>query len=144
MLKEGARGLKPKRIDHIGIAVKSLEESLPFYVNVLGLDYIGTEVVESESVKVAFLKIGESKLELLEPTSAASPIAEFIEKRGEGIHHIAVGVDDIHARIAEMKEKGIRMINEQPKSGAGGADIAFMHPKSTRGILYELCERKTN
>lgn len=131
-----------KKVDHIGIAVASLEKALPFYTEVLKLSLLGIEVVESEGVKVAFLQAGETKLELLEPTNEESPIAKFIEKRGEGIHHVALGVDSIQERIDEIKEKGIRMIQDQPKTGAGGALVAFMHPKSTGGVLYELCEKK--
>jgi methylmalonyl-CoA/ethylmalonyl-CoA epimerase len=130
-----------KKIDHIGIAVKSIEKSLPYYVETLQLELLGMEEVESEKVKVAFLKIGESKIELLEPTSPDSAIAKFIEKRGEGIHHIALGVDDIQGRINELKTKGIHMIHETPKIGAGGNLVAFMHPKSTGGVLYELCQK---
>lgn len=130
-----------KKIDHIGIAVKSLEASLPLYTENLKLKLLGIEEVESEGVKVAFLKVGESKIELLEPLNNESPIAKFIEKKGEGIHHIALGVDDIKNRVKEIKEKGLRMINDEPKTGAGGAQIAFMHPKSTGGVLYELCEK---
>jgi len=131
-----------KKIDHIGIAVNSLEAVLPFYTEVLKLRMLGMEVVESQRVKVAFLEAGEIKLELLEPVSEESPIAKFIEKRGEGIHHIALGVESIEARIREIKEKGIRMIDDKPRPGAGGANIAFMHPKSASGVLYELCEKK--
>lgn len=131
-----------KKIDHIGIAVKSLEETLPFYTNVLKLPLLGIEEVESEKLKVAFLKIGDAKLELLEPTSAESTIAKFLEKRGQGIHHVALGVDSIQDRIKEIKAKGIRMIQEEPKIGAGGALVAFMHPKSTESVLFELCEKK--
>ncbi|WP_044747909.1 methylmalonyl-CoA epimerase [Bacillus alveayuensis] len=133
--------MEVKKIDHIGIAVKSIENSLPYYVETLQLELLGMEEVESEKVKVAFLKIGESKIELLEPTSPDSAIAKFIEKRGEGIHHIALGVDDIQGRIDELKTKGIRMIHETPKIGAGGNLVAFMHPKSTGGVLYELCQK---
>ena len=107
----------------------------------LGLPFLGIEEVESEQVKVAFLQAGEAKLELLEPLSAESAVAKFIEKRGEGIHHVALGVEDITERIRELKEHGIRMIQDAPKRGAGGAWVAFMHPKSTGGVLYELCER---
>jgi len=131
-----------KKIDHVGIAVKSIEDALPFYVETLKLPLLGVEEVESEKVKVAFLQVGESKIELLEPTSPDSPIAKFIEKRGEGIHHVALGVDDIEGRIAELKANGIQMIHDQPKIGAGGAHVAFMHPKSTGGVLYELCEKR--
>ena len=131
-----------KKIDHIGIAVRSLNEALPFYTEILQLPLLGIEEVASEMVKIAFLKAGETKLELLEPTSENSPIAKHIEKRGEGIHHIALGVDSIQERINEIKEKGIRMVQDIPKDGAGGALVAFMHPKSTGSVLYELCEKK--
>ena len=130
-----------KKVDHVGIAVKSIEKALPLYVDILKLKLLGIEEVESEKVKVAFLKAGETKIELLEPTSPDSTIAMFIEKRGEGIHHVALGVDHIQERINELKEKGIRMIQDAPKRGAGGALVAFMHPKSTGGVLYELCEK---
>jgi methylmalonyl-CoA/ethylmalonyl-CoA epimerase len=136
------RVLLVKKIDHIGIAVRSIEKALPFYTEVLNLPLLGIEEVDSEKVKVAFLKIGESKLELLEPTSTESAIAMFLEKRGEGIHHIALAVDSIQERINEIKDKGIRMINESPKRGAGGALVAFMHPKSTGGVLLEYCEKE--
>ncbi|MCA1030650.1 methylmalonyl-CoA epimerase [Bacillus timonensis] len=131
-----------KKIDHIGIAVKSIDLSLPFYVDTLKLKLEGIEVVESEGVKVAFIKIGESKIELLEPINEESAIAQFIAKRGEGIHHLALSVDSIEERIKQMQNEGIRMIHNEPKKGAGGADIAFMHPKSTGSILMELCEKK--
>lgn len=130
-----------KKIDHIGIAVKNLDESLKFYENVLGLKSTGTEVVEEQKVKVAFLPTGDSEVELLEPTSADSAIAKFIEKNGEGIQHMAYRVDDIEEAIAKMKELGLRMIDEKPRYGAGGAKIAFCHPKSTGGVLIELCQR---
>lgn len=131
-----------KKVDHIGIAVRSLETTLPFYTEVLKLPLLGIEEVESQKVRVAFLKAGETKIELLEPTTVESTIAQFIEKRGEGMHHIALGVNSIEERIIEMKEKGIRMIDEEPRIGAGGAHIAFMHPKSASGVLVELCEKK--
>lgn len=131
-----------KKVDHIGIAVRSLETTLPFYTEVLKLSLLGIEEVESQMVRVAFLKAGETKIELLEPTTEESTIAQFIEKRGEGMHHIALGVNSIEERIIEMKEKGIRMIDEESRIGAGGAHIAFMHPKSASGVLVELCEKK--
>ncbi|UOY93911.1 methylmalonyl-CoA epimerase [Ectobacillus sp. JY-23] len=131
-----------QRIDHIGIAVQSLEEALPFYTNVLKLRLLGVEEVVSQQVKVAFLELGESKLELLEPLSKESPIATFIHKRGEGIHHVALGVNTIADRIQEMEQNGIQMIDSSPRIGAAGASIAFMHPKSAHGVLYELCEKK--
>lgn len=130
-----------KNIDHIGIAVRSLEEVLPFYTEVLQLELLGMEEVASQQVKVAFLKLGEGKLELLEPLSKEGPIARFIEKRGEGIHHIALGVASIEERIQDLKDNGVHMIDEIPRVGAAGAQIAFMHPKSSHGVLYELCEK---
>lgn len=130
------------KVDHIGIAVKSLEKALPFYTEILGLELQGIEEVESEKVKVAFINAGNTKIELLEPTSDKSPIAMHIEKRGEGIHHIALGVNSIEERIEEIKAKGIEMINAQAKIGAGGAHVAFMHPKSTGKVLLEFCEKK--
>lgn len=131
-----------KQIAHIGIAVKNLDEALPFYRDVLQMELEAIEEVESEQVKVAFLKVGETHLELLEPLDESSPIQSFINKRGEGIHHIALEVDNIEKRLADMRENGIKLINEQPKDGAGDAKIAFLHPKSTHGVLYELCEYK--
>ncbi|MGM7701869.1 methylmalonyl-CoA epimerase [Pseudalkalibacillus sp. Hm43] len=132
-----------EKIDHIGIAVQSLDDSLPFYLDTLQLKLQGVEEVESENVKVAFIEAGNVKLELLEPTSKESSIQGFIDKRGPGIHHVALGVKDIEGRIAELKKKGIQMIHDAPKPGAGGASIAFMHPKSANGVLYELCEKES-
>src|SRR5690625_5655535 len=120
----------PKKIAHIGIAVYNIEASIPFYTKLLGLTLEKTEEVESEQVKVAFFKIGESRIELLEPLSEQSPIHTFLQKKGEGIHHIALEVDDINQRLAQLKSSGIRLINEQPKSGANESQIAFLHPKS--------------
>lgn len=130
-----------QKVDHIGIAVKNLEESLKFYEAALGLKTVGTEVVAEQKVRVAFLPTGDSEIELLEATSEDSPIAKFIEKNGEGVQHIAYRVENVEAAIEEMKEKGIRMIDEKPRYGAGGAKIAFCHPKSTGGVLIELCQR---
>ncbi|MGN7468850.1 methylmalonyl-CoA epimerase [Brevibacillus sp. SAFN-007a] len=130
----------PNKIAHIGIAVKSLEQSLPFYTDQLGLELVGTEKVESEQVHVAFLAIGESRIELLEPLSEDSPIARFIEKRGEGVHHIAFDVDDVASRLQKLKEQGVALIHEVPKTGAHGALIGFLHPKAAGGVLYELCQ----
>jgi methylmalonyl-CoA/ethylmalonyl-CoA epimerase len=129
------------KIDHIGIAVKNLDEALNFYENVLGLKSAGTEIVEEQKVKVAFLPIGDTEVELLESTEEDGPIARYIEKNGQGVQHIAYRVDDIEKAIEDMKEKGIRMIDEKPRYGAGGAKIAFCHPKSTFGVLIELCQR---
>ncbi|HPZ42377.1 MAG TPA: methylmalonyl-CoA epimerase [Bacillota bacterium] len=130
-----------KKIDHIGIAVKDLEAALKLYEEVLGLKSVGTEVVEEQKVKVAFLPTGDSEVELLESTSPDGPIAKFIAKNGEGIQHIAFRVDNLEQKLAELKEKGIRLIDEKPRYGAGGAKIAFLHPKSTFGVLIELSER---
>jgi methylmalonyl-CoA/ethylmalonyl-CoA epimerase len=129
------------KIDHIGIAVKNLNDALNFYENILGLKSAGTETVEEQKVKVAFLPISDTEVELLESTEEDGPIARYIAKNGEGVQHIAYKVDDIEKAIAEMKEKGIRMIDEKPRYGAGGAKIAFCHPKSTYGVLIELCQR---
>lgn len=130
----------PNKIAHIGIAVKSIEETLPFYTEQLGLTLLGMEEVQSEQVKVAFLEIGESRIELLEPLSAESPIAKFMEKRGEGIHHIALDVDNVEQRLERLKENGIPLIHEKPKAGAHNAQIAFLHPKAAKGVLVELCQ----
>lgn len=128
------------RIDHIGIAVNSLEETIPFYRESLGMVFRGTEEVVEQKVKVAFLQIGESKVELLEPTSSDSPVAKFLEKNGPGIHHIAYEVDDIEVAIAKLETDGVKMIDRTPRSGAHGARIAFIHPKSSKGVLTELCQ----
>lgn len=130
----------PKKIAHIGIAVRDLEASIPFYTDLLGMTLEKMEEVESEQVKVAFIKIGESRIELLEPLSEKSAIHSFLEKKGEGIHHIALEVDNIDERLHDLQENGIRLINEQPKQGADNAQIAFLHPKSTNGVLFELCQ----
>ena len=133
-----------KNVDHIGLAVPNLEEALKFYEEVLGFKCQGTEVVEEQKVKVAFLPVGDTELELLESTSEDGPIAKFIEKNGGrgGIQHIALRVDNIEDAIEEIKSKGYKMIDEKPRYGAGNASIAFCHPKSTNGILIELSERK--
>ena len=128
-----------KQIDHIGIAVKNIEESIEIY-KLLGFECTGIETVDEQKVKVAFLPCGESELELLEPTADDSPVSKFIENKGEGMHHIAVRVDDIEKALAELKDKGVRLIDEKPRYGAGGAKIAFVHPKETK-ILIELTQR---
>lgn len=133
--------MKALKVDHIGIAVKNLDETVKFYTDVLGLEMGGTEVVEEQKVKVAFLPIGDTEVELLESTSEDGPIAKFIEKNGEGVQHIAFKVDNIEEAIAYMQEKGMRMIDEKPRYGAGGAKIAFVHPKSSHRVLVELSER---
>ena len=128
------------KINHIGIAVKSLDETLPFYRDHLGMPFAGIEEVAEQKVRVAMLGIGEAKIELLEPTSEDSPVAKFMEKNGPGIHHLAYEVDDIETAIARMKEQGARMIDEVPRNGAHGTRIAFVHPKSSYGVLTELCQ----
>jgi methylmalonyl-CoA/ethylmalonyl-CoA epimerase len=130
-----------EKIDHIGIAVKSIKETSELLSNILGLKVAGEEIVEEQKVKVAFLPLGDSELELLESTSPEGPIARFIEKKGEGIQHIAFRVDNIEEILEKLKKEGVRLIDEKPRYGAGGAKIAFLHPKSTNGILVELCER---
>jgi methylmalonyl-CoA/ethylmalonyl-CoA epimerase len=130
-----------KKVDHIGIAVSNLDEALKLYEEVLGIKCVSTEVVEEQKVKVAFLPIGDTEVELLESTSEDGPVAKFIEKKGEGVQHIAFRVDNIEEALEEMKAKGMQLIDEKPRYGAGGAKIAFLHPKSTKGVLIELCER---
>lgn len=128
------------KINHIGIAVNSLAETIPFYRDQLGMAFRGTEEVVEQLVRVAFLEIGDSKIELLEPTSAESPIAKFLEKNGPGIHHLAYEVKDIEAAIAMLEAAGARMIDKTARKGAHGAQIAFIHPKSSSGVLTELCQ----
>ena len=130
-----------EKIDHIGIAVKSIRETSELLSNILGLKVAGEEIVEEQKVKVAFLSLGDSELELLESTSPEGPIARFIKKKGEGIQHIAFRVNNIEEVLEKLKKEGVRLIDEKPRYGAGGAKIAFLHPKSTNGILVELCER---
>jgi len=134
--------MKTLKIDHMGIAVKDLEEAKKVYTDLLGLEVHGEEVVEEQKVKVVFIPVGDSEVELLESTDPEGPIAKFIEKNGEGIQHIAFRVDDIEKALEELKQKGVRLIDEKPRYGAGGAKIAFIHPKATKGVLIELCERK--
>lgn len=133
--------MKVLKIDHLGIAVNSIEEGKKFWTDVLGLKFEGSETVAEQKVTTAFFPVGESEVELLESTAPDGPVAKYIEKRGEGIQHIAFRVENIEEALAELKEKGIRLIDEKPRRGAGDAKIAFLHPKSTNGILVELCER---
>jgi methylmalonyl-CoA/ethylmalonyl-CoA epimerase len=128
------------KINHIGIAVTSLEATLPFYRDNLSMPFAGIEEVPEQMVRVAMLQVGESKIELLEPTSPDSPVAKFIEKNGPGIHHIAYEVADVEAAIAKLTANGVRMIDAQPRAGAHGTRIAFLHPKATLGVLTELCQ----
>ncbi|GGD80479.1 methylmalonyl-CoA epimerase [Planktosalinus lacus] len=132
------------KIEHIGIAVKNLEESNKTYAALLGTTHYKIEEVASEHVKTSFFKVGESKIELLEALNPESPIAKFIEKRGEGIHHIAFYVDDINKELKRLKEEGFVALNEIPKKGADNKLVAFLHPKSVNGVLVELCQEDTN
>ncbi|SMO40828.1 methylmalonyl-CoA epimerase [Melghirimyces algeriensis] len=136
--------ISPERIEHVGIAVQSLEQAVPLYRDILGLEWLGEEIVESEQVRVAFFRLGEVKVELLEPLSPDSPIARFLEKRGQGIHHIALKVEEIEGELKRLSDSGIQLIHDQPKRGAKGAKVAFIHPQSTKGVLYELCEPRTD
>ena len=132
--------MKIKRIAHLGIAVKDLDPAKLLYGKNLGLELKGEEVVEAQKVKVSFIKVGESFLELLLPTAPDSAVAKFLETKGEGFHHLALEVEDIEAALAELKAAGVRLIDEKPREGAHGARIAFIHPKATFGLLVELCE----
>lgn len=128
------------KINHLGIATKGIEEALKFWSDSLGLESVHTETVEDQKVRVAMLPLGESRIELLEPTSDDSPISKFLEKRGGGIHHIAVEVDDIEASLRRLKESGARLIDESPRVGAEGCLVAFVHPSTTSGVLLELVQ----
>ena len=129
-----------KKINHIGVAVKSIEAATPFYRDILGMVFEGTEVVAEQKVKVAFFSVGESRIELLEPIADDSPVAKFLEKNGEGTHHVAYEVDDLAATLARLKAAGVRLIDEVPRCGAHGTRIAFLHPKASGGVLTELCQ----
>ncbi len=134
--------MKLTHIEHIGIAVKNLDESIRFYEDVLGLACYAVEEVKDQKVKTAFFKLGDTKIELLESTDPGGPIGKFIEKKGEGVHHLAFAVDGIEKALVTLQEKGIQLVDQQPRKGAEGLDIAFLHPKSTGGVLTELCEDK--
>ena len=140
--------MKALKLDHVGIAVESLDEALKLYSGLLGLELKGTEVVEEQRVRTAFLPLGAAggdagtEIELLESTDPEGPIGKFIANKGQGVQHLAFRVDDIDAALEELKAAGVRLIDEKPRYGAGGARIAFLHPKSTKGVLVELCERK--
>lgn len=131
-----------KNVDHIGIAVKSIDASLDYYIHTLGLELLAIEEVPGQKVRVAFINAGNVKLELLESMSDDGPIAKFIAKKGEGVHHIAFGVTDIRSRMAELSEKGVQLLEDEPKVGAGGAEVAFLHPKCSFGVLFELSEKR--
>ncbi len=133
----------PQFIEHIGIAVKNLDESIPYYENILGLTCYSIEEVVDQKVKTAFFKVGQTKLELLEATSEDSPIAKFIAKKGPGVHHIAFAVNNLETQLKTIEDKGIQLIDKTPRKGAEGLDIAFLHPKSSLGVLTELCENKS-
>ncbi len=133
--------MKILKIDHLGIAVNSIDEGKSLWTDMLGLAFEGSETVEEQKVTTAFFPVGESEVELLESTAPDGPIAKFLEKKGQGVHHVAFRVENIEEALAELKEKGIRLIDEKPRKGAGGAKIAFLHPKATNGVLVELCER---
>lgn len=132
--------MRLNNIEHIGIAVKNLESAIKYYEEVLGLKCYAIEEVADQKVKTAFFKVGETKIELLESTSPDGPIGKFIEKKGEGVHHIAFAVDDIGNSLREVEEKGVQLIDKLPRKGAEGLNIAFLHPKSTFGVLTEFCE----
>jgi methylmalonyl-CoA/ethylmalonyl-CoA epimerase len=134
--------MKVLKIDHLGIAVNSIEEAKKLFHDILGLTFEGTETVQEQKVTTAFFPVGDSEVELLESTAPDGPIAKYLEKRGEGIQHIAFRVDNLEEALTELKDKGIRLIDEKPRQGAGGAKIAFLHPKSTHGVLIELSERE--
>ena len=134
--------MKPSHIEHIGIAVKSLEETIPFYENVLGLTCYNIEEVKDQKVRTAFFQVGQTKIELLESTDPEGPIGRFIKRKGEGIHHIAFAVENIEDRLKAVESKGVQLIDKISRKGAEGLDIAFLHPKSTFGVLTELCEKK--
>jgi methylmalonyl-CoA/ethylmalonyl-CoA epimerase len=135
--------MKPSHIEHIGIAVSNLQDAIVFYEKVLGLTCYNIEEVPEQKVKTAFFMVGQTKIELLESTDPEGPIGKFIEKRGEGIHHIAFAVEKIEEQLRHAAEAGIKLIDSTPRKGAEGLDIAFLHPKSTSGVLIELCENKT-
>lgn len=134
--------MKPSHIEHIGIAVADLKNSISFYEKVFGLKCYNIEEVEDQKVRTAFFMIGQTKIELLEPTDQEGPIGKFIEKRGEGIHHIAFAVDNITEQLKHAEKEGVRLIDAIPRKGAEGLDVAFLHPKSASGVLIEICEKK--
>ncbi|MEI6695171.1 MAG: methylmalonyl-CoA epimerase [Bacteroidota bacterium] len=136
--------MKPSHIEHIGIAVKDLAAAITYYETVFGLECYAVEEVETQKVKTAFFMVGQTKIELLESTDTEGPIGKFIEKKGEGIHHLAFAVSNLEAALTEVAEKGVQLVDHTPRKGAEGMDIAFLHPKSTFGVLTELCENKNN
>jgi len=133
--------MKILKIDHLGIAVNSIDEGKNFWSGVLGLDFEGAETVQEQKVTTAFFPVGESEVELLESTAPDGPVAKYIEKKGQGIQHVAFRVENIEEALEELREKGVKLIDKEPRIGAGGAKIAFLHPKATNGVLVELCQR---
>lgn len=133
--------MKPTHIEHIGIAVRSLDESIPFYEKILGTKCYSVEEVKDQRVRTAFFMIGQTKIELLESTDPEGPIGKFLEKKGEGVHHLAFAVDNADAALNEAREAGIELIDKQSRKGAEGLNIGFLHPKSTKGVLMELCSK---
>jgi len=131
-----------KKIDHIGIAVHSIDDAQKFYSKALGLPIGGRETLESQGVELAFIQVGESRIELLQPLSPDTPIGKFLDKKGQGMHHIALKVDDIDASLAKLKEEGARLIDQEPREGAHGTKVAFCHPRSTFGVLLELVQEE--
>lgn len=134
--------MKVLKVDHIGVAVKSIDEAKTLYLDLLGLNHAGSETVAEQKVTTAFFPVGDTEVELLESTAPDGPIAKYLEKKGEGVQHVAFRVENIEEALAELKAKGVKLIDEKPRRGAGGAKIAFLHPKSTFGVLVELCERE--
>ncbi len=134
--------MNPSHIEHIGIAVSNLENSISLFENIFGLKCYKIEEVVDQKVRTAFFMVGQTKIELLESTDPEGPVGKFIEKKGEGIHHIAFAVENIEERLIEAEKSGVRLIDSKPRKGAEGLDIAFLHPKSTSGILIEICEHK--
>ncbi len=132
--------MKPTHIEHLGIAVRSLETAIPYFENILGLECYAIEEVAEQKVKTAFFKVGQTKIELLESTDPEGPVGKFIENRGEGVHHIAFAVENLQEKLDTAAEKGVRLIDKTPRKGAEGLNIAFLHPKFTLGVLTELCE----
>ena len=130
------------KIDHLGIAVRSIEAAVPMYRDVLGLEFLGEDVVEEQGVRVAFFRLGESKIELLEPLDSTGPIAKFLERHGEGIHHVAMSCEDIEQARHSVEAAGVRLLSDRPLHGAHGKLITFMHPKDTGRVLLEMCQRK--
>ena len=134
--------MKPTHIEHIGIAVKSLDEAIPFYEKVLGLECYAIEEVKDQKVKTAFFMVGQTKIELLESTDPEGPIGKFVEKRGQGIHHLAFAQEEVGEALQDAEAKGVRLIDKEPRKGAEGLDIGFLHPKSTFGVLMDFCGKE--